>query len=177
MKITLDHRCIVHLANRTQTGSRVERLASGKGNPCFIVNIASAEMRQRGVRPEHYETFAQLLAAARIGHLPRLDPMLVVDATFWGKCVWADAGMARLSRDIGVALFGEAPGLDVPADGIDSPAGRRWLDRHCDVQTLWCHVRNASDVFLTTDAGLRDEPVARRLAALGVGRICLPGEL
>ena len=74
-------------------------------------------------------------------------------------------------------LFGEGPRFEVPEEGIDSPAGRRWLEKHCDVQVLWCHLRYGSDAFLTPDDFLRREERRPGLAALGAGRICLPFEL
>ena len=177
MKITLDHRCIVHLADGTQSGLHVRRLVSNPAMQCFVVNIGAAEMRQRGTTPGHYERFEQLLAAAGVDHLPRLDPMFIVDVTFWGKCVPASDEWVRRAQDLGAAVFGEAPGVAVPPGGLDSPAGRKWLDRHCDVQALWCHVRNCNDVFLTTEESFRKEPRRARLNALGAGRICLPGEV
>jgi hypothetical protein len=42
MKVTRDHRCILHLADRTPTG---RRLAAALANPaldCHVVNIADA---------------------------------------------------------------------------------------------------------------------------------------
>lgn len=177
MKVTLDHRCIVQLADRTEAGARLGKLVSNGAMRCFVVNIGAARMRRRGARPEHYGRFEELLAAAGCGHLPRLDPMFIVDLTFWGKCVSAGDEDVRLARDIGAALFGEAPGVDIPDDGLDSPAGRKWIDRHCDVQTMWTHIRSRNDVYVTTEESFLMESRRPRLSALGVGRICLPGEV
>jgi hypothetical protein len=177
MKITLDPRCIVHLADRTGTGSRIAQLVSRRDAACFVVNVACAPMRDRGVRPEHFGHFEGLLATAGVGHLPRLDPLFVCDVTFWGKCVPASDEMARLARGIGDALYGEAPDAQMPPEGPDSPAGRRWLERHCGVQALLCHIRHRNDVFLTTDAALKREALRTTLSAFGAGRVCLPGEV
>ena len=177
MKITLDPHCIVHLANRTGAGSRIAQLVSRRDAACFVVNIACAPMRDRGVRPEQYEHFEGLLAAAGVGHLPRLEPLFVCDVTFWGKCVPASDEMARLAQGLGDVLYGEAPGAEIPFEGPNSPAGRRWLDRHCGVQAMWCHIHHRNDVFLTTDACLKRDALRPKLGALGAGRVCLPGEV
>lgn len=177
MKVTLDHRCILHLAERTPTGLRLERALACPSLQCFVVNIGDSALRERGVWPERYDRFENVLAAAGVAHLPRLDPLFIVDVTFWGRCVSAAASDEGLARDIGRALFGEAPAIEVPSSGLDSPAGRRWLDRHCDVQALWCHIRQGNQVFLTPEEGFRHDARRPRLSALGAGRICLPGEI
>jgi hypothetical protein len=177
MKITLDPHCIVHLAGRTEAGSRIAQLVSRRDASCYVVNIACAPVRDRGVRPEHYEHFEGLLAIAGVGHLPRLDPLFVCDVTFWGKAVPASDEMARLAQGLGDALYGEAPGGEMPFEGPDSPAGRRWLDRHCEVQAMWCHIHNRNDVFLTTDTNLKRDALRPKLGAFGAGRVCLPGEV
>ncbi len=65
----------------------------------------------------------------------------------------------------------------MPFEGPDSPAGRRWLERHCGVQAMLCHIRNHNDVFLTTDGNLKRDALRPKLGALGAGRVCLPGEV
>lgn len=177
MNVTLDRHCLFHLADRTAAGLALERVVARTDLRCFVVDIACAEMRRRGVTPEHYERFEGLLSAARLRHLPRLEPMFLVDVTFWGRCVPASAETARLAQEVGAALFGEAPALEMPPAGLDSPSGRAWIDRHCDVQALWCHIRNRNDIFVTTDEGLVLASRRSRLAELGAGRICLPDEL
>jgi hypothetical protein len=43
MKVTLDHNCIIHRANQTAIGKRVEAIVLGLQNQCFVVNIGAAE--------------------------------------------------------------------------------------------------------------------------------------
>jgi hypothetical protein len=177
MKVTLDHRCILHLADRTPTGKHLAAVLRNPALDCRVVNIADAAMRGRGVRPEAYGRFEELLAAAGVAGLTRLDPMFVVDVTFWGRCVIVDEDDVELAGSIGTALFGEGPRFEVPEEGIDSPVGRRWLQKHCDVQALWCHLHYGSEAFLTPDEFFRREERRPGLAALGAGRICLPFDL
>ena len=87
MKITLDHNCIINLMNQTDIGARMSAILSNKKNECFVVNIGASEMREKGVRPDHYEKFEELLELAGIANLPRLNPMMILDVTFWDRCV------------------------------------------------------------------------------------------
>ena len=177
MKITLDHNCIINLANQTDIGTKITAILSNKENECFVVNIGASEMREKGVRPDHYEKFEELLNSARITHLPRLDPMMILDVTFWDKCILADDAMIKLATNIEGILFGEAQKIDIAIVGLDSSAGRKWLNRLCDVQSMWCHIYNKNDVFLTTDGNFIKESKMPKLIALGAGRICHPQEL
>lgn len=177
MRITLDHNCIIHLEQGTEIGSQVETIVANRSNQCFVVNIGASEMRERGVKPEHYDRFEELLAAARIEHLPRLNPMLIFDVTFWDRCVWASDEMIQLAQAIESALFGNAQSIDIAKEEHDSPAGRKWLNRICDVHTMWCHIHNGNEVFLTTDDNFTKETKLPKLIALGAGRICHPSAL
>jgi hypothetical protein len=177
MKITLDHNCIIHLEKRTEIGKRVEAIVSDEANQCFIVNIGASEMRERGVRPDQYARFDELLDTAGIAHLPRLNPMMIWDVTFWDRCVWADDEMIKLSAAIQDALFAESPNVDIGVEGLDSPAGKKWLNQLCDVHGMWCHIQNGNETFLTTDGNFTKETKLPKLIALGVGQIRHPNEL
>jgi hypothetical protein len=177
MRITLDHNCIIHLERRSEIGTLVETIVENPSNQCFVVNIGASEMREKGVRPESYERFEELLAAARIDHLPRVNPMLIFEVTFWDRCVWASDEMIQLAKNIESVLFGNALHIDIMKEGLDSPAGRKWLNRVCDVNSLWCHIQNGNEIFLTSDKNFKTATKLPKLIALGAGRICHPSEL
>lgn len=177
MKVTLDHNCIIHLGNRTEVGEKIEAIIQERGDECFVVNIGASEMREQGVRPDCYEKFEALLDRARIVHLPRLHPFMISDVTFWDRSLWASDEMIKLSDAILDVLFGNSPSIDIAKVGLDSVAGKKWVNRMCDVQTMWCHIQNGNDVFLTTDTNFRKESKLRKLIALGAGRICHPLEI
>jgi hypothetical protein len=177
MKITLDHNCIINLERRTEIGVHLQAIVADATNECFVVNIGASEMREKGVRPDRYDLFEQLLAGAKIDHLVRLDPMMIFDVTFWDKCVWAGDESVQLAKEIESVLFGNSPQLDIGKDGLDSSTGRKWLNRTCDIHALWCHIQNRNEIFLTTDDNFTKETKLLKLLALGAGRICHPSTL
>jgi hypothetical protein len=177
MKITLDHNCIIDLENTTEVGKSVQAIVSSARNECFVVNIGASEMRAKGVRPDKYEKFEELLSKTGLSHLPRLNPMMISDVTFWDRCVWPDDSTNKLAADIEDALFGEAERIDIVSVGLDSLEGGKWLNRLCDVHGMWCHIKNGNDVFLTTDNNFSKETKLPKLLALGAQRICHPKDL
>lgn len=177
MKITLDHNCIINLENRTATGKIIEAIVCNDSNRCYVVNIGASEMRERGVRPDKYDKFEELLESAHIAHLPRLNPMMISNVTFWGRCVWRGEQSNKLAADIEEALFSKAPAIDISSAPIDSPLWRKWLNRQCDVQGMWCHIKHQNDIFLTTDHNFTKKTKLPRLLALGAGRIRSPEDV
>lgn len=177
LNVTLDHNCIIHLVNRTDIGQQVDEIVRDARYQCFVVNIGASEMLEKGVRPDHYETFEEFLRSAGIDDLPRLDPMLIFNVTFWDRCVWSSAPLNAQVDAIYDILFGESRTIDISTSGLDSQEGRRWVNRTCDVQGIWCHLRNANDVFLTTDDNFRKPTKLPQLVALGAGQILRPGDL
>jgi len=177
MKVTIDHNCIIHLRERTDIGKKIEPIVRNKGIECFVVNIGASEMREHGVRPDQYGKFQELLEAVGIAHLPRLQPLMIWDITFWDRALLANNEMIELSDAIRDVLFGNSPDIDIATVGVDSPAGRKWVNHVCDVQSMWCHIQNENDVFLTTDKNFTKETKLPKLIALGAGRICHPSDL
>lgn len=176
MKLTLDHNCVIDLVKQTATGAFVRNAAENPAHQCLVVNIGASEMRARGVEAGRYDKFEELLTEAGIPHLSRLDPMGMWDITFWDRCVWADDNTVKLSDEIETILFG-AKLTGMPPGGIDSPEGKKWLNRLCDAHSLWCHIHYKNDVFLTSDANFTKETKLPRLLAIGTGRICSPQDL
>jgi len=177
MKVTLDHNCIINLECRTEIGALIEAIVANPSNDCFVVNIGASEMRERGIRPDKYELFEELLTTARIDHLPRINPMFIFDVTFLNRCAWGDKQTIQLAQDIETVLFGNSDPIDIEKEGLDSSAGRKWLNRVCDIHSLWCHIQNGNDVFLTADGNFTKETKLPKLIVLGARRICHPREL
>ncbi len=138
--------------------------------------MGASELRQRGIKPNHYYLFEQLLQQAGIDSLPRLAPMMIWDVTFWDHGLWCDEQMAERAKQIEDILFGESPAIGIPAD-LDGPSAAAWLNRICDVQTMWCHVHYQNDIFVTSDGNFHKTTKLPRLLALGAKRIVRPDEL
>lgn len=173
MKITLDHNCLIDLAQATLTGMRIQALISSTGHQPYVVNIGASEMREKGIQPDRYDLFEELLVSAGIADAPRLDPAMIWDVTFWDRCVWIGPEDERLLGEIEAILFGDSPSVS-PSAGLDSPEGKKWLNRVCDVQSMWCHIRSGNDLFLTSDRNFLKQTKLPRLLSLGAGAIQSP---
>lgn len=134
-------------------------------------------MRQRGIKPDRYDLFEQLLQQAGIESLSRLAPMKIWDVTFWDHDLWCDVQMSAKAKEIADILFGESPPIDITGESDDSPKVATWLNRICDVQSMWCHLHYQNDIFVTSDSNFHKATKQPRLLALGAKQIVRPEEL
>jgi hypothetical protein len=176
MRITLDHNVIIDFVN---SSPRVDGLraaiVAGKFTP-YVTEIGASEMRRFGVRPDRYDLFESLLREAGLESAERLTPLATFDVTFWDHGLWSDEGLDAEADGIEAVLFGGSKPLPLPTN-LEDPASAAWLNRHCDVQALWCHIRSGNDVFVTSDRNFLKDTKLSRLLALGARRICLPEDL
>lgn len=177
MKITLDHNCILDLELGTDVGSQIKAIIENPQSECFVVNIGASELRKSGVKPDRYDLFEELLSKLGIAHLSRLNPMGILNVTFWDRCVFTDEAMIQLAKNIEQILFGNSKPIVLAQDNLDSPNGRKWLNRICDVHTMWCHIQNRNEVFLTTDKNYLRATKYQKLVDLGAMRICRPCDI
>jgi hypothetical protein len=177
MKLTLDHNVVIALANRSSNVDRLRAAITDGSHQAFVVEIGASEMRQRGVKPDRYDLFEQLLCEAGIASLHRLSPMMIWDVTFWDHGLWSDENMIIQAKQIEQVLFGKSPPIDITREAEDSPTVATWLNRLCDVQALWCHLHYGNEVFVTSDRNFHKATKLPRLLALGAGRISRPEEL
>ncbi len=176
MKLTLDHNVVIDLANGSPRVDRIRAAVADASHHCFVVEIGASEMRRRGIRPDRYDLFEQLLQQAGIDSIPRLAPMKIWDVTFWDHELWCDNQMAERAKQIEDVLFGESTAIDLPTD-LDASSSAAWLNRTCDVQTMWCHLHYQNDIFVTSDDNFHKTTKVPRLLALGAKRIARPDEL
>jgi hypothetical protein len=177
MKITLDHNVIIDLANGSENIARLREVLADKEHQAYVVEIGASEMRQRGIRPDRFDLFEELLEKAGIRELPRLMPMMIWDVTFWDHGLWSDDVMSNRATEIEQILFGDSPRIEIAGETQDSSKFAAWLNRICDVQTMWSHMHYANDIFVTSDRNFHKATKLPRLIAMGAGRISKPEEL
>ena len=177
MKLTLDHNVIIDLANGSANIARLRAMLADEQHQAYVVEIGASEMRQRGIRPDRFDLFEELLDAAGIRALPRLMPMMIWDVTFWDHGLWSDDAMSNRANEIEAVLFGELPRIEIAGESEESPKFAAWLNRICDVQTMWCHMHYGNDIFVTSDRNFHKATKLPRLVAMGAGRVSKPEEL
>jgi len=177
MRLTLDHNVIIDLAKDAPNTICLREVLAEQKHQGFVVEIGASEMRQRGIRPDRFDLFEELLDEAGIRALPRLTPMMIWDVTFWDHGLWSDDAMMNRATEIEQVLFGESPQIEIASTPQDSPQFAAWLNRVCDVQTMWCHLHYENEVFVTSDRNFHKATKAPRLLAMGAGRIAKPEEL
>jgi hypothetical protein len=177
MNFTLDHNVIIDLAKGSANTTRLREVLAGTQHQGYVVKIGASEMRRRGIRPNRYDLFEELLEDAEIDSLPRLTPMMIFDVTFWNHGLWSDEGMSSRATEIEEILFGKSPIIDITGESFDSPKFAKWLNRICDVHTMWCHLHNSNDIFVTSDCNFHKATKLPLLLKMGAGKICRPEDL
>ncbi|HRE19376.1 MAG TPA: hypothetical protein PLW86_20295 [Rhodocyclaceae bacterium] len=152
-------------------------MLANEQHQAYVVEIGASEMRQRGIRPDRFDLFEELLDEAGIRKLPRLIPMMIWDVTFWDHGLWSDEAMVKQANEIETVLFGASPQIEIAGEPEGSSEFLAWLNRICDVQTMWSHLHYGNDIFVTSDRNFHKATKLPRLIAMGAGRISKPDEL
>ncbi len=108
MKLTLDHNVVIDFSLGSPRVARVGDVLAAKSHQAHLVEIGASEMRRRGIKPDRYDLFEQLLAEGGIDDLPRLAPMAIWDVTFWDHALWCDEEMQSQAKQIEGILFGDS---------------------------------------------------------------------
>lgn len=177
MKLTLDHNVIIDLAKNSSNTLRLREALANEEHQAYVVDIGASEMRQRGIRPDRFDLFEGLLDEAGIRTLPRLMPMMIWEVTFWDHALWPDDAMMSSATNIEQVLFGKSPRIDIANTAEESPQFSAWVNRKCDVHTMWCHLHYKNEIFVTSDRNFHKSTKIPRLLEMGAGRISKPEEL
>lgn len=169
MKVTLDHNVVIDLAKGSPNIQTLSRRLENRSLEAYVVEVGASEMRERGIQPDRYDLFEDLLRQAVLESVPRLTPLMVWDVSFWDRCIWGDDQTDAELTEIERVLFGDSQAV--------KPGNKAWLNRFCDVHTMSCHLHYGNDVFVTSDRNFHKATKKPALVALGAGRIVTPGEL
>ena len=170
MLVLLDRNCLIALAeNEKPAAGHLQSVI--EAHRADDLELAVAQITASENQPEHepasWEAFEGLLDRAGISDARLLPTIYRWGIGFWGKGLWTSEETAELERQIGAVLF---PGFDLD----DTTNWRRWVNRLCDVLTVWAHIWHKADVLLTNDARILRKRDA--LGGLGAAQIEAPGE-
>ncbi len=146
MQALLDKNCLVDLADDPRFAEQFEPVIAAwrHGELELIAAAITASENQLDDVPPTWEQFKGQLAEAGLADVPTLQCPLTWGMGFWGKGLWADEDKSELERQIWDIL---PPKLDRD----DTSNRRKWVNKKCDVMTVWTHVWHKTDVLLTSD--------------------------
>lgn len=174
MRITLDHNCLIDVANNSEVGQCVLEIVRSEFTECFVVNVGASEMIDRGVVPNDYGTFSDFLESIGLAHLKRLNPVGVFNVTFYGHCIFGSEESRTLTIGIEKILFPSPLVVKPENTNYGIIMERKSRNRMCDVHSLWCHINNQNDLFMTSDKNFRKKTKLPLLLDLGVNSIISP---
>jgi hypothetical protein len=179
---TLDSSCMAAIDEGHAAVKFIRMLAdahtAGKAKVA-VVALSAAEKRQAGFYFDDFDAFRDHLAAVDLARVEILKPMAYFDISFPDWCMEADDAMTMLEQHIHDILFPQSQFTwedYCEEHGIDpsfSPRGD-WRKSKCDVQSMWAHIQNQRDVFVTIDDNFHQPATKAALIGLGAGQIELP---
>lgn len=183
-RVTLDVNCLIDLAEHRPACGSVRKLVQANGSVLRlqIAGIGASERLPGGRRRQSFASFVELLKDLQLDSAAILKPMAYLGVCYLDWCVAPDDTMVEEERRIHEALF---PGLEFSypdfcvSRGIDpsiEPPDGHWLNAKCDVQALWCHVRDGGGIFVTSDGNFHKVSKKAVLENRGAGRISTPDD-
>lgn len=164
----LDKNCLVDLAENRQPWAGYLRPIV-EAHRCGAIELAAPGITASENQPEgaqaSWEEFEELLARAGLSDARVVPTIFRWGIGFWGKGLWSSGEAAELERQIGAVLF---PNFDLE----DTSEWAKWVNRLCDVLTVWSHIWHKTDALLTRDGRILRKRNA--LADLGATRIEAP---
>ena len=176
---TLDSSCIAAIDEGRAEVQFIRELAeahsAGKAKVA-VVALSAAEKHQFGSYFDDLDAFRDHLAALDLAQLEILKPMAYFDISFPDWSAEPDEPMQVLETKIHHILFpqSEFTWEDYCEEhGIDpsfSPRGD-WRKFKCNLQSLWAHIHDKRDVFVTIDENFHKAAIKPALISLGAGQI------
>lgn len=150
LTLTLDHNCLISLAEDEPLSEAVSTLVSLHDRDNVAVHVvavgASERLRGKELVP-NYSMFEAMLLHLGLAHLPVLDPPAIFDVTFFAHCYYADEATSTRLDSLSMTLF----------RGCLAQLSR---SRQCDVLTLFCHIASGNEIFVTSDRNFHRKAMA-----------------
>ena len=162
---TLEHNSLIDLERGAPSAPALRELIELDDRGIIsvqLVAVGASEKLPDKSQPSDYALFEELLIRLGLAHLPVLFPLRKWGLTYWGHDRWGDNGgpMEQLLND---------------PIAIMAPASRQLTEKNeCDVLSIWTHIYEHGDVFVTRDKHFLRSHRKQPLERLGAGSILTP---
>jgi hypothetical protein len=183
--VTLDNMCIIDLEQNREHAHQIRKLVQmhhDKEISLRVVATSASELKQNNTHPQNFNEFKQRISLIGLSDIEILPTLARFDFSFFDYSVIGGRWLDELEKEIQIVLFGENEvefGDFCRKHGYDKgakEAWEKWVNRKCDVLTLWSHIRYNGDIFVTNDSNFYKQTKKPRLVELGCGRILTPPE-
>lgn len=156
---------------------------NGKIKIC-IASITSAELTKSRLPADNYEIFTKRLRTLGI-----IDPKILVSVPNFGMGYWgaqsqySDTEAHSLIKKIHEIMWPDTPYSHDEYRELSSGRtyingiAKKWRSKQMDVLTIFSHMRNSCDIFVSTDKVFLGEEKKRKLEQLGARQIMPPSEV
>lgn len=190
LKVTLDNNCLIALEDLEPAADSLKTIISyhdqGKIKLC-IASITSAELTRNKTAADSYNIFIERIRTLGM----QCAEILVSVPSAWAISYWgpafqySDKQELDLIKNIHSIMWPDTPfnheeyrnasSGKVYKSGI----AKKWRSRQMDVLTIFSHIRNSCDIFVSAnvkDFGSQGSQKRKALALLGAKQIMTPSE-
>jgi hypothetical protein len=182
-KVTIDHNSIVALHKRDaglQLSPKDSEIATAMdgmiklaqiGDIEFVMPaIAANERQQKGQQIGNFEEFVKRVEKLRIKPAIYSLPEMRTDMSYMGHATIGFSGPEWY------VLLREIQQIIHPAMDWDDTEHKNWLNRYCDVSTMFAHLEANADIFVSDDNIFHSAGKKADLLALGANMIATAKE-
>lgn len=173
-RVTLDRNCLIDVEENRQPHVeavlQLRKLSEAGAVLLSAPASAASELQHPDKEPiTNFAQFVRWVHGLGFKDIEFLAPICYFGLSFWGHCLLGGGPAQALEERVHSVIAPEVP-YQSPPDQVS----RRWRNRKCDVQAVWCHVYYGTDVLCT-----RDDALIRRSRRLGIpaARVCTPADL
>lgn len=152
LNIVFDYNCLINIENSTMDYKDLIKIVSlhNSGKIQLHIPAISASEYQKGGLNKSFDEFKKYVSSLGIKDANYLCPMGYWNITFWDFCLFVGKKMDILEKCIREILF---PNFNF--DKEQQLLSKKFINRLCDVQSIWCHIYHNNDVFITEDENFR----------------------
>lgn len=184
LRVTLDHNCLIALEKDEPEAKAIKLLIPHHKKTILlgVPAISASEWQLGDKRISTFSEFNERILVLGVRGVEILRPLGYWDVCFWDWAIWGSEEDFELEKRIHRVLFPNIP-FDYPEycesrdiTPNDQEMGRVWLNRKCDVLSMWSHIYYKGSVFVTSDRNYHKKSKKPALVKLGAGTILTPRE-
>ena len=171
ISIVFDYNCLINIENSTMDYIDLNEIISihNSGKIKLYIPAISASEYQKGGLLKSFDEFKKYVLSLGIKNANYLFPMGYWNITKWNYCIFVDKKMVKLEENIKKTLF---PSYNLRKEL--QLLTKKSINHLCDIQSIWCHIYNKKDVFVTEDKKFYKKK--QQLIQIGAKSIMSPSE-
>ena len=188
LKVTFDNNCLISLENLEPAAAHLNKIIIHHNNrkiKICIASVTSAELQKDKTIADSYQLFLNRIETLGLNNVEILQSVSNWSMGYWGSAFRSssEADYSLIKR-IHVVMWPDTPFSHEDYCKLSqrkayiSGVAKKWRSKEMDVLTLFSHIRNSCDIFVSADPdfGSPGSKKKQELELLGAQKIMTPDE-